>query len=164
MVVASVVRPTFIFIHQHHWISDELAHQFKDSGAIAVVTTAGLLANVTAAQRLAGDLSLTAITVNLGGPVADGTWDFAEMIDAAADAAPITSSSRKTSDAAFMPYSSGTTGLSKGVVLSHRNILANITQTDYPDINHINDTTGEPTAVHTQKRLAKSSPPFQHCV
>lgn len=126
---------------------------------MAVVTTAELLANVTAAQRLAGDLSLTAITVNLGGPVADRTWDFAEMINAAADAAPAARSSRKASDAVFMPYSSGTTGLSKGVVLSHRNVLANIAQTDYPEINHIIDTTGEPTAVRTQKRFAKSPHP-----
>lgn len=123
---------------------------------MAVVTIPEMLANVTAARRLAGDLSLTVITINLGGAVADGTWDFAEMIDAAADAAPAARSPRKTNDAVVMPYSSGTTGLSKGVVLSHRNILANMAQVNYPEINHIIDTTGEPTTFRTQICFVKS--------
>ena len=33
-------------------------------------------------------------------------------------------------DIAAVPYSSGTTGLSKGVMLSHRNLIANVIQTD----------------------------------
>ena len=32
-------------------------------------------------------------------------------------------------DLAVLPYSSGTTGLSKGVMLTHRNLVANIVQT-----------------------------------
>jgi long-subunit acyl-CoA synthetase (AMP-forming) len=37
-------------------------------------------------------------------------------------------SDRSDEDLAFLVYSSGTTGLPKGVMLTHRNIIANITQ------------------------------------
>lgn len=42
--------------------------------------------------------------------------------------------SSKPSDLAFLPYSSGTTGLPKGVELTHQNIVANIQQFRYKDI------------------------------
>ncbi len=32
-------------------------------------------------------------------------------------------------DTVVLPYSSGTTGLSKGVMLTHRNLVSNIVQT-----------------------------------
>lgn len=124
----------------------EIAHQFKDSGAVGVVTTAELLPKVIEAQRVAagpGKQPLFIISVNLHGSRPDGAWDFAEMIDPSVDTSDLKLSARRNSDVAFMPYSSGTTGLSKGVSLSHRNILANITQTDHPEISHINETTGK---------------------
>lgn len=43
---------------------------------------------------------------------------------------------------AFMPYSSGTTGLPKGVELTHYNIVANISQNSHPQITLCDETTG----------------------
>ncbi|XP_060839511.1 uncharacterized protein LOC132920831 [Rhopalosiphum padi] len=122
----------------------ELAHQLKDSGASGVVTIPELLPKVFEAWQLMnepGVKPLYIISVNGKGPRPDGAWDFEEMLDPMVDTS-ILKKSRSNSDVAFMPYSSGTTGLSKGVSLSHRNLLANIVQSTHPEINHFYDTTG----------------------
>lgn len=126
------------------FFSVELAHQFKDSGAVGVVTIPELLPKVFEAQQLIagpGVTPLYVISVNGKGPRPDGAWDFDEMLDPMVDTS-VLKKFRSNSDVAFMPYSSGTTGLSKGVSLSHRNIVANITQTNHPDVNHFSETTG----------------------
>lgn len=126
-------------------ISVEIAHQFKDSDAIGVVTIPELLSNVIQAQKLnkiPGKKPIFIICVNLNGSKQDGTWDFNEMLDPSIDTS-ILKTSRSNTDVVFMPYSSGTTGLSKGVSLSHRNVMANITQTNHPEISHILETTGK---------------------
>jgi acyl-CoA synthetase (AMP-forming)/AMP-acid ligase II len=58
---------------------------------------------------------------------ADGTTPFAELLgtDAEAPEVPID----PAVDLAVLPFSSGTTGLPKGVMLTHRNLVANICQT-----------------------------------
>lgn len=40
-------------------------------------------------------------------------------------------------DLALLPYSSGTTGLPKGVMLSHYNLIANLEQGRNPSINDL---------------------------
>lgn len=49
----------------------------------------------------------------------------------------------KSEDVACMPYSSGTTGLPKGVQLTHRNIISNIRQVGVFEGSVINYTTKE---------------------
>jgi long-subunit acyl-CoA synthetase (AMP-forming) len=46
-------------------------------------------------------------------------------------------------DVALLPYSSGTTGMPKGVKLSHRNLVVNLQQVLHPDIELHVPTTGE---------------------
>lgn len=116
----------------------------KDSGATGIVTIPELLAKVLEAKRLVSgpeDRTKFIVSVNMGGPKPNDAWDFDEMLDSTADVS-VLKSTRRNTDPAILPYSSGTTGLSKGVLLSHRNVMANIAQTSHPEISFIMDTTG----------------------
>lgn len=89
-----------------------------------------------------GKKPMFVVSINLSGSIPEGTWDFNEMLDPSIDTS-ILKRSGSNEDMVFLPYSSGTTGLSKGVCLSHKNIMANIMQTDHPEISHIIETTGK---------------------
>lgn len=64
----------------------------------------------------------------------EGTASFKELVeDDHVDTSILKEVNRQYDDVAFLPYSSGTTGLPKGVQLTNRNIIANCEQqnTDY---------------------------------
>jgi 4-coumarate--CoA ligase len=46
-------------------------------------------------------------------------------------------------DVAFLPYSSGTTGLPKGVQLTHWNIVSNLCQFNAKELSVIEESTSE---------------------
>lgn len=103
------------------YTSHELAHQLSDSGAKALVTIAPFLET---AREAAAEVGLTDIIV-----VGEGSGDeptLAELL--AAGAAPPELDIDPAEDLAVLPYSSGTTGLPKGVMLTHRNLVANVLQ------------------------------------
>jgi long-chain acyl-CoA synthetase len=58
----------------------------------------------------------------------DGALPFSEALARGA-AARCTPVSMNASDLAFLQYTGGTTGVSKGAMLTHRNMLANLEQT-----------------------------------
>src|SRR5437870_3190925 len=64
---------------------------------------------------------------------ATGRTPFATLLETAASAprAPVD----PARDLAVLPYSSGTTGFPKGVVLTHRNLVANLLQT--ASVHHV---------------------------
>ncbi|MFJ8623112.1 4-coumarate--CoA ligase family protein [Kitasatospora sp. NPDC093550] len=105
----------------------ELAGQLRDSGARRLVTVSPFLPTARAAADLLGeqDHPLTEIVVLDG---ADGHRSLADLLAAPGPAPEIAFDPGE--DVAVLPYSSGTTGLPKGVMLTHRSIATNLAQCD----------------------------------
>jgi 4-coumarate--CoA ligase len=106
----------------------EVAHQLNDSGAsILVAHTA--LGEVVGLARAA--VSGIREVVSIGGSL-PGATTFEDVIASASGEVPQVDID-PDNDLAALPYSSGTTGLSKGVMLSHFNIGANVQQMNFRD-------------------------------
>lgn len=99
----------------------ELAHQLTDSGATTLVTVSPFLDRALPAAAQAGLSDADVLTLD---PV-EGRTSLADLLASTAAPPP---SEVLPSDTAVLPYSSGTTGLAKGVVLTHRNLVANLLQ------------------------------------
>lgn len=107
---------------------DELVYQLKDSNSQAIVTQKALLPTVLEAASRVG---IPQERIILIGDEKDPEYKFKHFTSVRNLAG--TSRFRKAKidvakDVAFLPYSSGTTGKPKGVMLSHQNITSNVLQ------------------------------------
>jgi acyl-CoA synthetase (AMP-forming)/AMP-acid ligase II len=99
----------------------EIRYQLENSGAVFLITDAPLLGNV----NLAGLPALRRIfTTRSSAPHSE---DFASLLRPTSAKFPEARQNSQETIAA-LPYSSGTTGLPKGVMLSHYNLVANVYQ------------------------------------
>jgi acyl-CoA synthetase (AMP-forming)/AMP-acid ligase II len=100
------------------YTANELTHQLEDSGARMLVTVpAGLEVAIEAAERAGVDDLFVVGEDSFTGLLGDPAEAPRVEIDPA-------------EDVAVLPYSSGTTGLPKGVMLTHRNLVANLLQAE----------------------------------
>ncbi|MCL1871244.1 MAG: AMP-binding protein [Promicromonosporaceae bacterium] len=99
---------------------EEIARQLRASGARTLVTVPPLLAAATAGASAAGVGDVV---------VLDGAEGYPALADLlAAGSPPPEVSLDPATHLAVLPYSSGTVGLPKGVMLTHRNLVANVLQ------------------------------------
>ena len=100
---------------------EEIAFQLRDSGAKVVITISLFLDRVQAA------VEKTPVDEII---VLDGAEGHASLRDLlTSDGPPVDVAIDPATDLVTLPYSSGTTGLPKGVMLTHRNLVANVAQT-----------------------------------
>jgi acyl-CoA synthetase (AMP-forming)/AMP-acid ligase II len=98
----------------------ELTHQLEDSGARFLLTVPVFM---DVARAAAGAAGIEEVFV---AGEADGATPLTELTGSGLPRPDV--SIDPASDLAVLPYSSGTTGLPKGVMLTHHNLVANICQ------------------------------------
>ncbi len=151
IAIAAILRAGYTVVNVNPlYTARELEHQLKDSGSEAIIVLENFAHTL---EQVYKNTSVRHIVVASMGELLGGAKgmlvnfvvrnvkkmvpDFAlpNMVrfkDALAQGAkmPFTAPELSSTDVAFLQYTGGTTGVSKGATLTHRNIIANVLQTE----------------------------------
>jgi len=104
----------------------DIAKQLTDSGAKMLLTVASLLAQADEAAQACGLPADAVVVLDGEGLAARGHPSAADLLAPGSPAPQVNFA--PSAHLAALPYSSGTTANPKGVMLTHRNLVANIAQ------------------------------------
>ena len=114
------------------YTAEEAVCQLKDSRAKLLVTAPQFIEKARVAAQAAVIEELFVFGE------AEGATSFDSLLESDGNVTPVAINPRE--DLVALPYSSGTTGLPKGVMLTHYNLVANMCQMDGLDYFHRDDT------------------------
>ncbi|KAK5643662.1 hypothetical protein RI129_007507 [Pyrocoelia pectoralis] len=117
---------------------DEMRRQLVDSGSKAIITTCSLHLVVKSSAPLP-NMPILTIKTEKTDSTPENVINFQDFVDTPADRNM--NMYLTSSEIAVMAYSSGTTGLPKGVLHSHRNLVTHMTQTNVEEIKILEPTT-----------------------
>ncbi|SAL03037.1 long-chain fatty acid--CoA ligase [Caballeronia ptereochthonis] len=150
VAIAAVLRAGYIVVNVNPlYTPRELEHQLKDSGAEAIVILENFAVTL---QAVIGNTGIKHVVVAAMGDLMGvkgllvnfvvrrvkkmvpewnlpGSIRFNDALDEGARGTlePV---DQKPDDAAFLQYTGGTTGVAKGATLTHRNLIANVLQSE----------------------------------
>ena len=110
------------------YVEREIGHILNDSGAETIIVYADVYERVKA---MLPDTNLKTVVVEFGSEpegLGVGHRSFDDFLSTDADPAPEVDID-PAQDVAALQYTGGTTGVSKGAMLTHRNLVANVQQT-----------------------------------
>ncbi|XP_065095534.1 probable 4-coumarate--CoA ligase 1 isoform X2 [Ochlerotatus camptorhynchus] len=110
---------------------EEICRQFENAGVRLIITLPVLL---PVAQIYKSKAKKYRGTVSIGGKhnIGENIFGFEDLLR---EGHSVELPEIDPEDTAILPYSSGTTGMPKGVELSHNNLVANLAQGSHPEMN-----------------------------
>jgi len=106
--------------------ANDIAKQLTDSHARMLITVTPLLPQAAGAAAAVGLADAELVVLDGDGEAASGRPNAEDLLTAGVE--PPRVGFDPATHLAVLPYSSGTTGVPKGVMLTHRNLVANVAQ------------------------------------